>query len=153
MIEQILHYKILFFNIVITIRWFVWMSGSRCSSFYGVAAVLGCPEHGLSLTLMLQQLKHNSHHLALLTSTVWSPQTFSKHRWMPVGAMFSIPRNSVTHLCLQVDLVIWTKKKKRKMRKERRLLVGISHLVQYKDCSESNAHNIICRCWRNGSIG
>jgi len=35
----------------------------------------------------------------VLTPTVRSPETFSKHWWMPLGAIFSPPRNSVTHFC------------------------------------------------------
>jgi len=36
-------------------------------------------------------LKHTTYHLTVLTSTAWSPETFSKHQWMPlVGATFSM---------------------------------------------------------------
>jgi len=41
------------------------------------------------------------HCLTMITSTIWSPQTFTKHQWMSVGASFSIWRNSVTHLCFK----------------------------------------------------
>lgn len=40
------------------------------------------------------------HHLPLsvLSFTGWSPQTFNKHWWKPMGAVFSAWRNAVTHL-------------------------------------------------------
>ena len=46
----------------------------------------------------LQQLKHTTHLLTVLTSTAWSPQMFNKHWWMPVGTIFSTWRNSISPL-------------------------------------------------------
>jgi len=48
--------------------------------------------------LQLPLLKYTTHCFAVLTSTVWSPETFSSW-WMQMGAIFSVHRNSVTHLC------------------------------------------------------
>ena len=75
------------------------MSWSRCSSFHGVTAVHGHPERGLSFMLLSPLLKRATYRLTVLTSTVWSTQTFSKCRWMSLGAIFSAWRNSITHLC------------------------------------------------------
>ena len=49
----------------------------------------------------LFHLKHTSSHLTVLTSTIWSPEMFSKHWWMSVGAIFFQHggRNSVPHFC------------------------------------------------------
>jgi hypothetical protein len=41
--------------------------------FCGLTAVQGHPESGLSLTSLLPLLKHATHHLTVLTSTVWTP--------------------------------------------------------------------------------
>lgn len=38
--------------------------------------------------LLSPLLKHITHHLHVLTSTVRSPKTFSEHWWMSVGAIF-----------------------------------------------------------------
>jgi len=87
------------------------MSWWRCSSFHGVTAVHGRPEHGLSFMSLSPLLKRATHCLTVLTSTVWSPYTFSKCRWMSLGAIFSTWRNSVTHLCFihpsMSDAVLW----------------------------------------------
>ena len=48
---------------------------------------------------LLPLLKHTTHCLSVLTSTVWFPEMFSKHQWMSVDAIFSSWRNSVTALC------------------------------------------------------
>ena len=45
-------------------------------------------------------LKRTTHCLAVLRATVWSVQTFSKHRWMSVGATFSTWRYSAPLFCL-----------------------------------------------------
>jgi len=50
----------------------------------------------LSLSSLLKCITHN---LTVLTSTTWSPSTFSKHWWMSRGATFTAWRNSATHLC------------------------------------------------------
>ena len=44
-------------------------------------------------------LKCTTQCLTVLTSAVWSPQTFSKHWWMCVGAIFSAWGSSLIHLC------------------------------------------------------
>jgi len=44
-------------------------------------------------------LKYTTYCLTIFTSTVWSPEMFSKCRWMWMGATFSTQRNSVTCLC------------------------------------------------------
>lgn len=46
-----------------------------------------CTSRGDPLSL-LPQLKYTTHHLTVLTFTVWSPSTFSKHHQMSVGAIF-----------------------------------------------------------------
>ena len=43
-------------------------------------------------------LNHTTHQHTVLTFTGWSPETFSKLRWMSVGAILSIRSNSVTLL-------------------------------------------------------
>ena len=45
------------------------------------------PECGLYFTLLSPLLKRSTHHLTVLTSTVWSPSAFSKHQGMSVGAI------------------------------------------------------------------
>lgn len=50
-------------------------------------------------------LSHRYHrcwnvHLTVLTSTIWSPQTFGKCQWISVGAIFSSWRISVPYLSL-----------------------------------------------------
>jgi len=45
-------------------------------------------------------LKCITHCLTMLTFTVWSPEMFSKHQWMPMGAILSTRRNSMTHISL-----------------------------------------------------
>ena len=49
--------------------------------------------------LLSPLLKCTTYCLTVLTSTVWSPETFSKHQWMSMGAISSAWRNSITHLC------------------------------------------------------
>jgi len=80
--SRILSYKKLFFNIA-------------CS--YALSPETACTSRGNQL-LLSPQLKHITQHLTVLTSTVWSPETFSQHWWMSVDAIFSTWRNSVTHL-------------------------------------------------------
>ena len=60
----------------------------RHYSFCGVTAVHSWLEHGLSFTSLSPLLKRTTHCLTVFTSTVWSPQMFSKHRWMSLGATF-----------------------------------------------------------------
>jgi len=59
------------------------MSWLRCSSFHGVTAVHGYLECGLSFTSLLPLLKCTTHCLTVLTSTLWSLQTFSKCQCVP----------------------------------------------------------------------
>ena len=84
---------------LVIIHWFVRMSWSRCSSFHSERAVHDHSEHGLSFMSRSPWQKCTTHHLTVLTSTVWSPETFSKYQWMSVSAIFSAWRNSVSHLC------------------------------------------------------
>ena len=44
---------------------------------------------GGDLLLLSLLLKRITHCFTVLTSTVWVPETFSKHRWMLLGAIFS----------------------------------------------------------------
>ena len=48
---------------------------------------------------LLPLLKCTTYHLTVLTATVWSPQAFSKHQWMSMGAILSTRRNSMPHFC------------------------------------------------------
>ena len=60
----------------------------RHSSFCGVTAVHGHPERGLYFMSLSRPLKRTTHCLAVLTSTIGSPETFSKCWWMSVDAIF-----------------------------------------------------------------
>jgi len=95
LIEHILHYKILCFNIVIT---FSSAFSSVMNKSLHAELMNICTRRGDPLLLSLL-LKHTTHCLTVLTSTLWSPSMFSKHQWMSVGAFSSIWRNSTTHLC------------------------------------------------------
>ena len=44
--------------------------------------------HCFTAAITASLLKHTTHRLAVLTSTVWSPSTFRKHCWMSIGAVF-----------------------------------------------------------------
>ena len=57
-----------------------------------------CTSRGDPLSL-LSLLRCSTHHLTLLTSTLWSLQTFSKHHYMVMSAIFCIWKNSLSHLC------------------------------------------------------
>ena len=48
--------------------------------------------------LMSPLLKLTTHHLAVLTYTAGAPQAFSKCCWVSLGVIFSVWRNSTTHL-------------------------------------------------------
>jgi hypothetical protein len=78
---------------------FAWMSWSKRSTFRDVTALHGHLERGLSFTCLSPLLKRATHCLTVLTSTVWSLSTFSKHRWIWLGAIFFTWRNLITHLC------------------------------------------------------
>ena len=58
------------------------------------------------MALLLGKCCPHSPTSTVLTSTGCSPQTFSKHRWVSVGAIFSTWRNSVPHLC-SIYNAIW----------------------------------------------
>lgn len=47
----------------------------------------------------LSLLNRTTHGLTVLTSTVLSPYTFNKYRWMSLGAICSAVRYSITPLC------------------------------------------------------
>ena len=64
------------------------MSWSRCSSLHGLKAVHDCPEHGLSSTTPLPQLKHTTHCLIVLMFIVW-----------PLGVIFLLGKIQMQHLC------------------------------------------------------
>ena len=83
---------------MVVIYWIVQMSLSSCPTFHWETAVHGCPEHGLSFTLLLALPKHIVHHFTVLTSTVWFLQMFSVNEYQWVS-FFSAWRNSVSHLC------------------------------------------------------
>ena len=91
LIEQILTYRTLFFNIVTTMSYaFLPVMNKSMHAML----VKTCTGGGDPLLL-----KCTTHHLTMFTSTVWSSETFSKHQWMSVGAICSACRNSVLHLC------------------------------------------------------
>jgi len=56
---------------LVTIYRFTWMSWLRFSSFYGVTAMQGHPERGLSFTSLSPLLKSTTHCLTVIVSTVW----------------------------------------------------------------------------------
>ena len=81
LLEQILTYRTLFFNIVTTMSYaFLPVMNKSMHAML----VKTCTGGGDPLLL-----KCTTHHLTVFTSTVWSPETFSKHQWMSVGATFS----------------------------------------------------------------
>jgi len=90
---QILSYKVLFFNTVTTISYAFSLAIDK--SLHAMIIKIFTSE-GLSL---LPPLKHTTHPLTVLTSTLWSTPVFSKHQWISVGVIFSSWRNSRTHLC------------------------------------------------------
>ena len=90
-----LSYKTLFFSIVTTISCAI--SRAMNKSLYAVLIKMGTSrDDPWSLSPLL---KCTTYCLSVLTSTVWSPETFSKHHWMSVGTIFSTWTNSVPHLC------------------------------------------------------
>ena len=91
LIEQILSYKTLFFNIV-TISY---AFPSAMNKSLHVALVKIYTSRGDPLLSPL--LKWTTHHLTVHMSTVWSPLRFSKYQWTSVYAIFSVWRNPVTH--------------------------------------------------------
>ena len=90
LIEKILSYKTLFFNIVTTIGCaFLPAMNVLQATFVAICVTGGDP---LSLSPLL---KHATHRLTMLTSTVCSPETFSKCWWMSTSVIFSTWRNSI----------------------------------------------------------
>ena len=51
--------------------------------------------------LLSPLLKCTTLRLTVLTSTVWSPSTFSKRQWISVAIIFSTWRSLMTHLCFR----------------------------------------------------
>ena len=103
LIEQIHSYKTIFFDIFTTISYVFASAMNKCLH---AVLVKTCTSKGDPL---LPVLKCTTYCLTVLTSTVWSPEMFSKHQWMSVGAVFllfvclfvcfSVWRNSNPHLC------------------------------------------------------
>ena len=94
-------------SFLVIIHQFAWKSWSTCSSFCGVRAVHDHLELGLSFMCLLPLLKHTIRCLTVLTSTGWSPSTFSKCQWMSMGAIFSTWKNSVKLLCfIHTDTIL-----------------------------------------------
>jgi len=93
-IEHIFSYKTMFFNVVTTTMRGVF-SLAMNKSLHPVLIKI-CTSRG---DLLLPLLKCTTHHFTVLTSTAWSPSTFSKHLWMSVGAIFSTWRNSILLIC------------------------------------------------------
>ena len=69
--------KPLFFNTVTTISCTI-LSLMNQSPRHTHKNLPGNPKHGLSFVLLSPLLKHSTYSLTVLTSTVWSPQMFSK---------------------------------------------------------------------------
>ena len=84
LIEHILFYKTLFFNAIITISctFSLVMNKSLHVLLINIYTSRDAP------LLLSPLLKYTMHHLTVLTSTAWSPSTFSKCRWMSMGAIF-----------------------------------------------------------------
>ena len=95
MTKQILCYETLLFNIVTTITYAFAIEVNR--SPHAKPAEI-CTS-GADPLLLSPLLKCTTHCLPVLTSTGWSPETFSKCQWMSTGAIFYAWRNSATHLC------------------------------------------------------
>ena len=87
---------------LVIICWFAWMGWLKNSSFCGVIAVHCYLECDFTFIFLSWLLKHIPLCLTALTSTGWSPKTFSKHQWMSVSAIFFAWRNSVPHTCFYV---------------------------------------------------
>ena len=54
--------------------------------------------HSFTAAMVVSLLKHSTHNITVLTSTVWCLSVLSKHRWISTGTIFPIVRKSVTHL-------------------------------------------------------
>ena len=70
LIEQILSYKTLFFNVVTTIS----TSNEQEPACWACKNLHGRLERGLSFMLLSSRLKHATHCLSVFTFTVWSPE-------------------------------------------------------------------------------
>lgn len=59
----------------------------RHYSFCGVTAVHSCLEYSLSFMSLPPLLKCSTHHITVLTSSAWPPETFRNRQWMSVSAI------------------------------------------------------------------
>ena len=84
--EQILSYKILFFNIVTTIS--SAFSPAMNKSLHTVLVKISTG--GNDQLSLLPLLKCTTHHLTVLRSTVWLLGMFSKYQQMPRGTIVKI---------------------------------------------------------------
>ena len=78
-IEQILSYKTLFFNVIITLSYVFLPTMNKI--LYAVLVKI-CTS-GDDLQSLSSVLKGTTHCLTVLTSTVWSPSVFNKCQWVP----------------------------------------------------------------------
>ena len=97
LMEQILSYKMLFFNIVTTISYEFLQAKNK--SLHAMLVLKMCPSGGDPI-LLLPLLKRTTHCHPLFGLHKWS-HVFSKCWWTSVGDIFSPWRNSVTHLCFK----------------------------------------------------
>mgnify|MGYP001852689430 CR=1 FL=1 len=100
LIKNILSHRTLFLNIITTISYI--FSPVMNKSLHATITKI-CTSGGDPL-LLLPLLECITHHLTVLTFTVWSLQTFSKCWWMLIGAIFSTWRNWIPHLCFILTL-------------------------------------------------
>ena len=80
--EQILHYNSLFFSAVTTMSCAFSLAMNK--SLHAMLITI-CTRGGGPLSPLLKCTACN---LTVLTSTVWSPEMFSKHQWMSVVPFF-----------------------------------------------------------------
>jgi len=83
---------------LVVICWFAWMSWLIRSSFCDVTCAWPS-RMWLIFHIHITTAEMFHPPLPVLTSTVWSPEMFSKCWWMSVDIFFSAWRNSVAHLC------------------------------------------------------
>jgi len=94
LIEQILCYEALFFNIVTTISYAI--SPAVNKSLHATLIKICNKSDSVSL---LPLLKCTTHYLTVFTCTGWSPLTLSKCQQISVHAIVSAWKNSVIHFC------------------------------------------------------
>jgi len=82
----ILSYKTQFFNTATTIS--IFATNEQELVCHAHKNLNGHLESGLSFTLLSPLLKHTTHHLTVLTSSVLSPEIFSKYQWMSIAVIF-----------------------------------------------------------------